>query len=75
MVMGMFYLVFIFQIIPIFKSVSDEKFISAEEFRRLWEDPKETNQIFRNKLRKYPSKKCVKEIVGIHVLGNVLSFG
>ncbi len=43
---------------PIFNLYQDEKIISAEEFRRLWEDPKETNQIFRNKLRKYPSKKC-----------------
>jgi len=43
---------------PIFNVYENEKIISSERFKNLWEDPKETNQQFRRILRKYPSQKC-----------------
>lgn len=43
---------------PIFNVYEKGKVISPERFRELWEDPKETNQKFRQILRRYPSKKC-----------------
>ncbi len=43
---------------PLFNIYESGEIISSEKFRELWENPKETNQQFRNILRKYPSNKC-----------------
>jgi len=43
---------------PIFNVYENEKIISQEKFRELWENPEETNQKFRKILRRYPSQKC-----------------
>ena len=43
---------------PILNVYEDEKVMSSERFRELWESPQETNKKFRDLLRRYPSNKC-----------------
>lgn len=45
---------------PIFNIYEEHKVISPERFRELWENPKETNQMVRKILRRYPSPNCSK---------------
>lgn len=46
---------------PVFNIYNNGNVISSQEFRKLWEDPKEVNQKFRKILRNYPSKKCSED--------------
>ena len=43
---------------PIFNVYENGRVISPDRFRELWEKPNETNQKFREILRRYPSTKC-----------------
>ena len=45
---------------PIFNVYENGKIIKTEEFLERYNNPDNTNQLFRNELKRYPSEKCLE---------------